>query len=308
MITAVALFIGSLVLLVYSSDKFIGSSEKIGLNLGISPFIIGVTVVAFGTSLPELATSIVSVYEGSSEIVVGNVIGSNITNVLLVVGLSVVFAGTLHIKRNLMEVDMSLLLGSAFLLWFALKDLNFSFIESLIFSGGLVVFLVSSIKSGQKEEVTVLQRNTLSTYLFLIFGAIGIYFGARYTVVAITDISEFLNINPAVVSLSALALGTSLPEIVVSIAACKKGMPGMAIGNVIGSNIFNTYAVMAIPSFFGEIIIPSSVLSFSLPFMIVISALFGLICYSQKISIWEGLMLLGFYIFFLAELFRMGFV
>lgn len=301
------LFVGSLALLIFSSDKFINSAEKVGLSFGISPFIIGVTVVAFGTSLPELATSIVSVYENSSEIVVGNVVGSNITNILLVIGLSVVITGDLNIKRNLMEVDMSLLMGSSFLLWFVLKDLEFSLIESLIFCGGLVIFLVSSLKSqeGEKEERTKID---FITYVFLAIGAVGIYFGALYTVASITQISEFLEINPAIVSLSALALGTSLPEIVVSISACRRGMPGMAIGNVIGSNIFNTYAVMAIPSFFGELIIPESILSFSLPFMVVISALFGLICYSKKISIWEGMMLLGFYIFFLAELFRLGFV
>ncbi len=307
MALSVLIFAGSLALLIFSSNKFIDSSERIGLSLGISPFIIGVTIVAFGTSLPELATSIISVYRGSSEIVVGNVIGSNITNILLVVGISAMAVRSLKINRNLMEVDMSLLIGSSVLLWFALKDLHFSLIEALIFASGLIGFLIYSIQDDSDDKPEKVKTNW-TTYLIALIAGVGVYFGAAYTVESITDISTTLGISPAVVSLSALALGTSLPEIVVSVAASRRGMHEMAIGNVIGSNLFNTYGVMAIPSFFGELVIPAEIMNFSMPFMVIVTGLFCLVCYSRKVSFWEAGMLLSFYVFFLAELIRLGFV
>ena len=110
-----------------------------------------------------------------------------------------------------------------------------------------------------------------------------------------------IGVDPAIISVTALALGTSLPEVVVSMSAAAKGQHAMAIGNILGSNIFNTYAVMAIPSFFGPIVIPDDITAFHLPFMLVVTALLGLICLSKKISMWEGVMLLVFYAFFLGE-------
>lgn len=303
LILSIAIFVGSLSLLIFSSNKFIDSAERIGLSLGISPFIIGVTLVAFGTSLPELATSIISVVRGSSEIVVGNVVGSNITNILLVIGISTLSVRTLVIKRNIMEVDVPLLVGSAILLWFALSDLKFSLIESLIFLSGMIGFLMYTINN-KEEEVPDKVPTSIKTYMMVLIAGVGVYFGASYTVDSITDISAQIGIDPTVVSLGALALGTSLPEVVVSVAAARRGVPEMAIGNVLGSNIFNTYAVMAIPSFVGELTIPPSIMSFSLPFMIAVTILFGLVSYSRRISFWEAGMLISFYILFLAELIR----
>ncbi len=303
MLSSIVIFIVSLALLIFSSDRFIGASEKIGLGFGVSPFIIGVTVVAFGTSLPELMTSIVSVYYGSSEIVVGNVIGSNITNILLVVGISGVISGDLIIKRNLIGEDIPMLIASALLLWFCLQDLSFSLVEAILFCIALIVFLWNCIRSGTIEQADGSVRATWKEYLIVVLGAIGIYFGASYTVSSISEISRQIGVNPEVVSLSALALGTSLPEVVVSVAACKRGLAGMALGNVIGSNIFNTYAVMAIPSFCGSLVIPASILEFSLPFMVTVSFLFMIMCISKRISFFQGCLLLIFYAFFLTELF-----
>ncbi len=303
MLSSIVIFIVSLAVLIFSSDRFIGASEKIGLGFGVSPFIIGVTVVAFGTSLPELMTSIVSVYYGSSEIVVGNVIGSNITNILLVVGISGVISGDMIIKRNLIGEDVPMLIASALLLWFCLQDFSFSLVEAFLFCIALVIFLWNCIRSGIIEQAEGSSKATWREYLIVLIGAIGIYFGASYTVSSISEISRQLGVNPEVVSLSALALGTSLPEVVVSLAACKRGLAGMALGNVIGSNIFNTYAVMAIPSFCGDLVIPASILEFSLPFMVAVSFLFMIMCISKRVSFFQGCLLLIFYAFFLTELF-----
>lgn len=305
MIQALLIFIISLAVLIFASDRFISAAEKIGLSWGISPFIIGVTIVAFGTSLPELATSIASVYKGQSEIVVGNVIGSNITNILLVIGLTTLAVRGLTLKRFLMDVDIPLLFGSAILLWFALSDGRFSLLEAFIFLSGLVGFLYYSIKD-QDEESPEKVSTGIMTYVILLAAGVAVYFGATYTVDSIVELSGYFGVDPSIVSLGALALGTSLPEIVVSISAARKGQHEMAIGNVMGSNIFNTYGVMAIPSFFGELTIPDGILAFSLPFMMAVTGIFGLITYSKRISFWEAGMLLSFYIFFLAELLRLG--
>ncbi len=308
MVITILIFLGSLGLLIFSSDRFIGAAERIGLGFGISPFIIGVTVVAFGTSLPELMTSIVSVYQGSSEIVAGNVVGSNITNILLVVGISAVITGDMVIKRNLIGEDLPMLMASALLLWFALRDSYFSLGESILFLLALVIFLWSSLKEDKEESQEQRTKVSWVEYVYILLGAIGIYLGASYTVSSITEISNAVGVDPAIVSLTALALGTSLPEVVVSVAACKRNLAGMALGNVIGSNVFNTYGVMSIPSFIGPLAIPPAIYEFSLPFMVAVSLLFTIICISKKVSFWQGWLLLIFYGYFLIDLFNQGYV
>lgn len=307
MLVTFFVFVVSLSALIYASNKFIDSAERIGLSLGISPFIIGVTLISFGTSLPELMTSIISVYEGASEIVVGNVVGSNVTNILLVLGISAVAVKRLRVERDIMSEDIPLLFGSTMLLWFALADYHFSLFEAILFLFGLGGFLMYSLKNGVDDNIIKVKTSWL-TYLFLIFSGVAIFFSAKYTVVSISSLAGMLDINPSLISLSLLALGTSLPEVVVSVSAARKGKHAIAVGNVLGSNIFNTYAVMAIPSLFGELVIPKSIMTFSLPFMVVTTILFSLVCYSKSVSFWKAGMLLSFYIFFLAELIRLGFV
>ena len=307
MLTSLLIFVVGLAALIYSSNKFIDSSERIGLSLGISPFIIGVTLVSFGTSLPELTTSIISVISGSSEIVVGNVIGSNVTNILLVLGITSIAVGRLRVERDIMNEDVPLLIGSAFLLWFVLADRQFMIYEAIIFLSGMAGFILYSIKSDREEKPSDSKAGIVE-YIGLILSGVAIYFSAKFTVTAIEDLAQFWDVNPSIISLSLLALGTSLPEVVVSVAAARRGKHAIAVGNILGSNIFNTYAVMAIPSLFGDLVIPEDILSFSLPFMVITTIMFSLVCYSKSVSIWKAGMLVSFYIFFIAELFRLGFV
>ena len=307
MLVTFVIFVVSLSVLIYASNKFIDSSERVGLSMGISPFIIGVTLVSLGTSLPELMTSIISVYAGASEIVVGNVVGSNITNILLVLGLSSLAVKNLKVERDIMSEDVPLLIGSAILLWFALADFHFSIFEAVLFLFGLSGFLWYSLKNGRDDKILKVKTSWV-TYVMIVLSGIAIYFSARYTVESISELAGMLEINPSIISLSLLALGTSLPEVVVSVSAARKGKHAIAVGNVLGSNIFNTYAVMAVPSLFGNLSIPQDIMGFSLPFMVVTTVLFSLVCYSKSVSFWKAGMLLSFYIFFLAELFRLGFV
>ena len=305
LLTYLGLFVAALALLLKASDWFIDSAEAIGLSLGISPYVIGVTIIAFGTSLPELATSIASIYAGESQVVVGNVVGSNITNVLLILGCVAVMAkGGIKVGGQIiMEIDMPLLVISSFLLMFCLWNGNFSMFEAILLFAGLVVFLVNSMgtdKADKNERPKVTWKN----YAFMIVGAAGVAFGADYTMVAVKKLSELASIPSDVIALSLIALGTSLPELVVSINAARKGKAEIAVGNVLGSNIFNTYAVMAIPRFFGPLNIPPDVNSFSIPFMVGITVIFAVISLLNKIPRPAGFMLLILYGFFMVSLFE----
>ncbi len=301
MVVNILIFVVSLTVLLVASDWFVDGAEKIGLSLGISPFIIGVTIVAFGTSLPELASSIVSVNKGASEIVIGNVVGSNIANILLVLGCTAVFCKEIRMDFDVMDIDMPLLWGSAFLLYFAVYDGYFSLFEAVMFLGGIIAFLLNSI-SGERTQNLDRPKSGYKDYLKLILGSALVYLGATYTIEGVVGISNDLQISPDLISLTVVALGTSLPELVVSITAGRKGKTGLAIGNVLGSNMFNTFGVMAIPRFFGELKIPSDILDFSIPFMIGVTILFGMISLSKRVSFWEGAMLVAFYVFYIGSL------
>ena len=300
MIPYLLLFVVSLTVLVFASDWFIGAAEKIGLGFGISPFVIGVTIVAFGTSLPELATSIAGVYEGASDVVIGNVIGSNITNILLVLGLTAFIGKGIDLKFNVMQNDMPMLFASAFLLYFIIEDLEVTRIEAIILLGMLVIFLVNSVKSGSDEEV-VREKVHLKTWGKLLLGGILVYFGAKYTLYCMMEISAMVGVSTYVLSVTGVALGTSLPEVVVSIAAARRGQHAIAVGNVLGSNIFNTYAVVSIPTLLKSIEIPPDTLNFGAPFMVAVTIMFGMVCISKKITRWEGMTLLVFYVFFIYQ-------
>lgn len=303
-ITNLGLFIVSLGVLLKAADWFIDSAEEIGLSLGISPFIIGVTIVAFGTSLPELATSVAGVLRGESSIVIGNVVGSNITNIALVMGLVAVIVKEIKLHDGIWQIDIPFLLASSFLMWFIVRDQQVTIFEAFLFLAALVIFLVYSLKSDDAEDTSEYRpRASWKSYALVLLGGVLVWISADYTIVAISALSSIMGINSEVIALSLVALGTSLPEVIVSLNAARKGKTAIAVGNVLGSNIFNTYAVMSIPSFFGTLEIPQSILDFSLPMMIVMTILFAVMTLSRNISRWEGMVLILFYVFYLVELF-----
>ncbi|HKK76523.1 MAG TPA: calcium/sodium antiporter [Saprospiraceae bacterium] len=295
------LFVVSLAVLLKASDWFIDSAERIGLSLGISPFIIGVTIVAFGTSLPELAASIVAVLKDESELVVSNVVGSNITNIALVLGLTAMVVKRIDLDYNIWHIDMPYLWGSAFILYFVLQDQHVSIAEAIIFLIGIVVFLVYSMGSNVPSEDERLKVNW-KHYALLIVGGVLVAAGAEWTIRGIKGLSVIAGINSEIIGLSAVALGTSLPEVIVSLNAARKGKASIAIGNVLGSNIFNTYVVMSIPALIGPLEIPDKINSYFLPLMVVMTLMFGIISNNKKITRWEGAVLLMFYGLFFIEL------
>ena len=315
----ILIFIVSLAFLLFASERFVNAAEKIGLAYGIPSFILGVTLVAAGTSIPELVSSSIAVFEGYSEIVIGNVVGSNISNIFLVLGIVAVYSKTIKLDYEIIDVDLPLLIGSAFLLAFFVFDLNFSVFEAVLSLLALVIYIVyalsieshslkpESLKANAEENQS--KPKTLKHWIIILISGIIIFFSADYTIESIIKLSSIFKIGEEVIALSAVSLGTSLPELIVSIIAVKKGNAELAVGNILGSNIFNSFAVMGIPailskSFFGEgLDIPEHIVTFSIPLMLIASFLYFFIAQNKRISRWEGSMLLIFYVYFIGQLF-----
>lgn len=303
-------FVISLVVLLKASDFFIDAAEKISLFLGVPPFIIGVTIVALGTSLPELVSSIIAVLNDASEIVVSNVVGSNIANTLLVMGTVAVIGRRLVLKLNLSKMDIAMFLGSAILLCITVWDGQFTFLEGLFCIAGLLAYLFSTFDSGRKiRNLQKADGNYVKPKLewqvipILIASGFFIYLAAKYNIESIIILSALLNIGTDVIAQSAVAVGTSLPELLVSISAVKKNNAEMAVGNILGSNIFNIFAVMGIPAMIGTLTIPKEVLTFSIPIMVISTILYFYIISNKRVSWGQGVYLLLFYLFFIVKIF-----
>ena len=311
------IFLLSLLILVIASDFFTNAAEKIGLSIGLSPFIVGVTIVSIGTSLPELMSSILAVLQDSSEVVIGNVVGSNIANIFLIIGAAgIISARNIRINYDLVSVDLPLFVGSAFLLTLTTWDKNFSSGEAWLFVMGYIMYLFYTIKgseenqqkeSNEKANLTEINRGNINyilrQVLIVILSSIFIYLGAKYTIDSLIRISEILNIGVEIISVTAVALGTSLPELVVTINASLKGKAEMAVGNVLGSNIFNVFIVMGIPGLVGNLVIPDTIIHGGIPMLIAGTLLLFFTTQDNKLTIWEGWLFLIFYAWFVGKTF-----
>lgn len=313
LIFLILIFIASLAVLIIASNTFTSAAERIGIFFGIPSFIIGVTIVAFGTSLPELISSVFAVLKGSSEIVVGNVIGSNITNIFLILGLTAIIGKRITLSFDIAYVDLPLLVGSALLFGLMVSDREFGLSEAIFSVFGIIIYLFYAannandeiVQKKQKYSSLKLKKLAMKTWLTLLISGLFIYFSAFYTVESIVVIAEKLKIGKELIAASAVALGTSLPELVVSVIAAIKNKPEIAIGNILGSNIFNTFAVMGVPSLLGRLALPETMVTFGMPTMVIATLLFFLITQQKRITKWEGWLLLVFYLFFLGKLFSL---
>lgn len=296
----VLIFIASLAVLVFSSSKFIEASEKFGLALGLPPFVIGVTIVALGTSLPEMVSSILAVVHNNSEIVVGNIVGSNITNILLIIG-SVAFIGkSIHIEFNFKRIDLPFLFGTAAFLFYALWDLNIALWEGAVFLGLTLIYILLSLSKGKDITDEVAPTLTWQVIALLFLAGVGVYFGAKYNIESVVKIGAYFEISPAIIALTAVSLGTSLPELFVSLAAVRKGKAEMAIGNVLGSNIYNVIAIGGVSRLFGEIEVPLNIKTSSIYIMLAATILFAYMLWNKQLTKLEGVILLLGYLIFLA--------
>ncbi len=315
----IVVLLGTLVSLTVAADYFIKAAERIGVALKVEPFVIGLTLIAVGTSLPELITSIVAVTleEASTDIVLGNVVGSNIANLCLVLGVVAVASRPIQLSFDVLKVDLPILIGSTAMLFLAVHDQEFSLFEAIVFLLGLVMYITYVFVQGKEtpnlqdvdftntiqEDLQIERRLTWKEPLMLFVSAAVIYLSAHYSVNAIVTLSKILQIGEGFIALTALAIGTSLPELVVSIVAIRTGNSEIAVGNVLGSNVFNVFGVMGVPRLFGKVTISNSPdIEFSLITLIGVTLLGVFILQDKRVGRWEGWMLILIYVLFLGNL------
>jgi len=299
------IFILALTGLLLAANFFTESAETIGKYLGLPPFVVGVFIVGIGTSLPELIAGIISVKNQSSEILTGNIIGANISNILLITGLAVVInKKNILLNSGHMYIDLNYLIGSFLFFYIISYDGHIGFTESFF---GLLMFIIYSVYliKGETQDTNKKQKEKKSiplvSLIILTICAIGIYFGADFTISSLEKIAIDLSIPKSIVGLTLLSLGTTLPELAVIVSAIRQGKAEMAIGNILGSCIFNTLVIPAIASIFGRISVPDNLIQFSLPVMAACGLLFYLLTQDKKISVWEGLMFICLYGLFIFE-------
>ncbi len=293
------IFAASLALLVYASGKFVVASERLGLALGLPSFVIGVTVVALGTSLPELVSSIIAMTENNSEIVMGNVVGSNITNILLIIGVVAFIGKKISIKFDFKKMDFPFMIGTSLFLFYTIWDLKISLWEGFTFLGLTVLYIYLSIKKGTDLTDEKPPKLSWQTIVLLLLSGLGVYFGAKYNIESVIKMGDYFQIAPAIIALTAVALGTSLPELFVSFAALRQGKADMAIGNVLGSYIYNIVAIGGVSRMVGEIRVPAEIRDVSIYIMLGATLIFAQMLWNKKLTRWEGAILMLGYVLFL---------
>ncbi|MCH8886266.1 MAG: calcium/sodium antiporter [SAR324 cluster bacterium] len=339
------LLVVSMGVLLVAADRFVVGTEDIGNVLGVSPFIMGITVLAVGTSFPELITALYAVEEGKSEIVIGTVLGSNIANILLILGVTAILAKSFTITWDLLHGDLPILFGSLLLMGFVIYPVSIedqklfqglatqisqtgsgdaggrafiTFGESIILLAGYVLYLyyytlrhqeeVAKGKAGDPQERPKFKYMSL---VWVLVGLAGVLVGAKFTVDFAVDLAGKLNLGNEVVAASMIAFGTSMPELVVSISASRRGNFEMVLGNVTGSNIFNTFVVIGIPGlvapFMGDGVSlkvgEDSILLLQFPFYAATLALFLVVVLDKTLTRTEGWIIFMAYVLFISKLF-----
>ena len=305
------IFAASLALLVFSARFFTSAAEKIGDFLKMPQMVIGIFIVGIGTSLPELISGSLAVKQGTSEILSGNILGSNISNILLITGLAVVFNQAM-LKRGIdlvstyLFIDLHFLIGSFFYFCMIAYDGVIKTPEALM---GLGIFIIYSLYLIRNVETIDVKKEKKEKGTFpimsvgiLLAACLGIYFGAEYTVSSLGKIALSLNVPSSIVALTLLSLGTTLPELVVNISAIRQGKAELAVGNILGSCIFNTLVIPPVASFFGTVTVPRDLLVFSLPVMAASGLLFYMLAADKKMSVYEGLLFVAIYIVFVLHI------
>lgn len=305
------IFVASLSLLVFSARFFTSAAEKIGDFLKMPQMVIGIFIVGIGTSLPELISGSLAVKQGTSEILSGNILGSNISNILLITGLAVVFSQVM-LKRGIdlastyLFIDLHFLIGSFFYFCMIAYDGVIKTPEALMGLGIFIIYSLYLIRNVKSIDVTKEKKEKgpfpIMSVGILLAACLGIYFGAEYTVSSLGKIAISLNVPSSIVALTLLSLGTTLPELVVNISAIRQGKAELAVGNVLGSCIFNTLVIPPVASLFGTITVPRDLLVFSLPVMAASGLLFYMLAADKKMSLYEGLLFVSIYLVFVLHI------
>lgn len=263
MIINIILLVLGFIILIKGADIFVDGSSSLALNFKLSKMLIGLTIVSFGTSAPEFAVSVTSLLSGNGDIVIGNVVGSNILNILLILGVSSMIHH-LEVKNNTVKKEIPITILITTLLFVLLSDNIFdnNVVNSLTREDGIVIllfftvfiyYLISMMRNKIDEDIEI-KYGILKSVIFIILGISAIVLGSNLVVNNSTELAKIMGISDRIISLTIVALGTSLPELVTSVVATKKKEYDIAIGNVVGSNIFNIGIVLGLPiALFGGI-------------------------------------------------------
>jgi len=301
-----------LALLVVGAEVLVRGASRLASALGISPLVIGLTVVAFGTSSPELAVSVQSALSGNADIALGNVVGSNIFNILLILGLSAVVI-PLTVSRQLIRFDVPIMILASILVLVFGWNGSIGRLEGLLLFAGVITYTVVLIRMSRKEtrlaqdefekEYTPDEKPTLVQNLkngVLVIAGLGLLvLGSDWLVESAVAIAQFFGVSNLVIGLTVVAAGTSMPELVTSIVAAKKGERDIAVGNIVGSNIFNILCVLGMSSAVSTegVTVSASALSFDIPVMILIAlSCFPIFFTGMVISRYEGALFVFYYV------------
>ncbi|MDX1420697.1 MAG: calcium/sodium antiporter [Rubricoccaceae bacterium] len=296
-----------LAFLLLGAEALVRGASRLAALLGLSPLIIGLTVVAFGTSAPELAVSVDAALSGQGGIAVGNVVGSNIVNVLFILGLAALIV-PLTVDRQLIRLDVPLMIALSALVWLLSLDTRIGRTDGLLLVAGLLAYVGFLIWQGRREpeqdealrgDERPTQRHWLWDAVWVAGGLALLVLGSRWLVGSAVSFAQQLGVSEAVIGLTVVAAGTSMPEVVTSIVAAVRGQRDIAVGNVVGSNVFNLMGVLGVASLVGPggIGVPASVVNFDLPVMGVVAfSCLPIFFTGGVISRAEGALFLAYYV------------
>ncbi len=317
MILEFLIFVVAILGVAKSADYFLSSAEKIGNYFHLPRFIMGVILVGLGTSLPELTTSIAATINNEPNIVIGNILGSNIANVLLILGITTILVGTVRVEKELVDIDLPLLLATSILFGLLAFDGNLSLIDGAILAMAFVAYLVYSlfykdedeyhhgavgiaraiIANRKKDRVYSSDSNvTVWTWLILLGSLIGLAVLSSLAIENLLKVVEAVGVPVQIASFFALAMGTSLPELAVSIKALRKGDGDVVVGNIIGSSMFNILLIGGVASLLGPQNIGMPAGYWMLTGMIVSALMMTITGITRRIHIWEGVAFLFVYL------------
>lgn len=294
----------ALAVLIKGADVFVDHAALLARALGVPDFVVGVTLVALGTSLPELAASLVSVFTGAGEFVAGTVIGSNVANITLIMGAAALAFRGFSVSPKLMRMDMPIMLLAAFVITLMAHNGAVSRGEGVILLLMYGLYLVHTVREQRRSQPEAKEGVfKASMVVWIAAGAVAVYFGADFTVKAVTKLTELLGLADAsVLALTVVAVGSSLPELVVSLAAAKKNYNDLSVGNVVGSNICNSFLVMGAPALVKPLPVSAAVWGVGVPFMLAVSLAFLIFAQRGVIGRTPGLFLLLVFALFIGTL------
>lgn len=318
-IIMVAAIIVSLVIVIKSADLFVDNIVDIGEHVGISQVILGVTASAVGTSLPEFGSAMISILSGNPDIGVGVTVGSNIWNIAGILGITAFIAGYIKTgKEELKRDGLMALFTGLILMFFMLIGNEITRVAGIVLVIAYLIYLWTLIKAQKKDNPEKLAKteessdvkevedkdskpfNKKKTIILIITGLAGLIVGCRIMVWAGVEIAHMANIPEMIIGLFALAIGTSIPELVVTLSAALKKLHGLSMGTILGSNIFNILIGIGVPSLFVAIPIEKLSITFDAPYMIFVTALLILLTIkNKKLSRWGGLILIVVYLIYI---------